>query len=309
MNTYRLRIKLKGSFITPLQADTIFGSLCWIMAWSEGQDAVKEFLSGYINGKPAFVLSDGMPGDLLPAPAHLSLSAQKEGMGFEDYNKTKEIKKVQWLLPNVFEKVRNGNFDIEPCGRLKTFKSFTTLHSSVNRITGTTAEGGNLFELSEYAAEQDEISIYIKIRDGWEEKVSSLLNELSKTGYGKKKTSGKGAFEIIKFEPFKFNDVNGADGFMSLSNFVPAQCDPTEGFYKIFVKYGKLGGEFTFCGRPFKKPLIMLTAGSSFRVKEEIKPYYGRMVKDISPAKPQVVHYGYAFSIPVVIPHSVEVKT
>ncbi|MBF0555952.1 MAG: hypothetical protein HQK96_15615 [Nitrospirae bacterium] len=309
MNAYRLRIKPKGSFITPLQADTIFGSLCWIMAQRKGTDAVETFLSEYINGNPAFVLSDGMPGDLLPAPAHLSLSAQKEGMGFEDYNKTKEIKKVQWLLPDVFEKVRNGNFDIEPSGVVKSFKSFTTLHSSINRITGTTAEGGNLYELSEYAVEQDEISIYIRIKDGWEEIVSSLFNDLSMTGYGKKKSSGKGAFEIIKLEPFKFNDVNGANGFMSLSNFVPARHDPSDGFYKIFVKYGKLGGEFTFCGRPFKKPLIMLTAGSSFRVNENIKPYYGRMVEGIAPAMPQVVHYGYAFSIPVVIPHSEEVRT
>lgn len=79
------------------------------------------------------------------------------------------------------------------------------------------------------------------------------------------------------------------------------RATPTDGFYKTLVKYGKLGGEFTFCGKPFKKPLMMITAGSSFKVKEYIKLFYGRMVEDIAPAKPEVVHYGYAFSVPTII--------
>lgn len=65
------------------------------------------------------------------------------------------------------------------------------------------------------------------------------------------------------------------------------------------VKYGKLGGEYTFSRNPFKKPLIMLTAGSVFRVQQSVKPFYGRMIEGIAPSKPEVVHYGYAFSVPI----------
>lgn len=302
MKTYCLKIRPQSSFLTPWQADTIFGSLCWIMAWREGEDALKQFLQEYKNGNPAFILSDGMPGDLLPAPAHLSLAEQKEE-GFDAYQKAKRLKKVAWLPPDIFESVRKGNLEIDLPEGIKTFRAFTTLHSSINRITGTTGEEGTLFELPEYAIEQNEISIYLKIRDGWEERVSSLFKDLSLTGYGKKKSVGKGAFEIIgEFETFDgFNDFDGANGFVSLSNFVPAKSDPTDGFYKTLVKYGKLGGEFTFCGKPFKKPLMMITTGSSFKVKEYIKLFYGRMVEDMAPAKPEVVHYGYAFSVPAII--------
>ncbi len=302
MKTYRLKVKPQSSFLTPWQADTIFGNLCWIMAWREGEDVLKKFLSEYKNGNPAFVLSDGFPGDLLPTPVHLSLMEQK-GESFEAYKKAKELKKVSWLSPDVFESVRKGNLDIEPAERAESFKTFTTLHSSINRVTGTTGEEGSLFELPEYAVEQNEISIYLKIKDGWVEKVSSLFKDLSLTGYGKKKSVGKGAFEIIgQLELFdRFDDFNGSNGFMSLSNFVPAKNDPTDGFYKTLVKYGKLGGEFTFCGKPFKKPLMMLTTGSSFRVNGKINRFYGRMVAGIAPAKPEVVQYGYAFAVPVVI--------
>jgi len=302
MKTYRLKIKLQGSFLTPWQADTIFGNLCWIMAWRKGDDALKAFLDEYINGNPVFLLSDGMPDNLFPAPAHLSLLDQK-GKCLEAFQKAKKLKKIVWLQPDMFESVRKGNLGIEPPERINTIRAFTTLHSSISRVTGTTGEEGSLFELPEYAVEQNEISIYLKIRDGWEEKVFSLFKDLSLTGYGKKKSIGKGAFEIIgALEPFdKFNDFDGTNAFISLSNFVPAKDDPTDGFYKTFVKYGKLGGEFTFCGRPFKKPLIMLSAGSSFKVINGIKPFYGRMVKDIAPAKPEVVHYGYSFAVPAII--------
>src|SRR3990172_7027744 len=305
MKTYRLKIKPQSSFLTPWQADTIFGHLCWIMAWREGKDALAKFLEDYRNGNPFFVLSDGFPADLLPAPAHLSLMMPK-GETLEDYQNGKKLKKIAWLTPEEFESVRNGKINSQFQENPKTFKTYTTLHSSINRITGTTGDEGSLFELEEFAIESeglkaDTLSIYLRIKDGWEEKVKSLFQDLSLLGYGKKRSIGKGSFEIVgELESFnKFDNLDEANGFITLSNFVPAKEDPTEGFYKTMVKYGKLGGEYTFSGNPFKKPIIMLTAGSVFYVQESVKPFYGRMVEGVSPSKPDVVHYGYAFSVPI----------
>src|SRR3989338_3112383 len=303
MKTYRLKIKPHSSFLTPWHADTIFGSLCWIMAWRDGENVLGQFLQGYKSGDPVFIVSDGMPGDLLPAPAHLLLMSP-ESKSFEDYQKAKKMKKIAWLTPDEFASVQKGNLDIEREKDFQTSKTFTTLHSSINRTTGTTGDEGSLFELEEYSLDRGEaISIYLRIKDGWEEKVFSLFKDLSLMGYGKKKSIGKGSFEIVgELESFdKFDDCKGKNGFISISNFVPARNDPTEGFYKTLVKYGKLGGEFTFGGNPFKKPLMMLAAGSSFHVEGNIKPFYGRMIEGISPAKPEVVHYGYAFSVPIYL--------
>lgn len=83
----------------------------------------------------------------------------------------------------MFESVRKGNLDITAVKSVKAFKTFTTLHSSINRISGTTGDEGSLFELEEYALEKDQlnaetISIYLKIKDGWEEKVLTLFREM-----------------------------------------------------------------------------------------------------------------------------------
>jgi CRISPR-associated protein Csm4 len=307
MKTYRLKLRPQSSFLTPWQADTVFGSLCWIMAWREGADELSQFLRRYKNGEPPFILSDGCPDDLLPAPMHLSLMTPKDE-GLESYKHAKKLKKVFWLTQAEFRSVCSGNLDIQPTDDINPIKTFTTLHSSINRISGTTGDEGTLFELEEHAVQASEslngsISIYLRIKRDWEEKVYSLFKDLSLMGYGKKRSVGKGSFEIVGgLESVEgFNHIQGANGFVSLSNFAPAKNDPTEGFYRTLVKYGKLGGEYTFTGNPFKKPLMMLIAGSSFFVKGDVKLFYGRMVEGISPAMPEVVQYGYAFSVPIVL--------
>jgi CRISPR-associated protein Csm4 len=312
MKTYRLKIKPLSSFLTPWQADTIFGSICWIIALRDGEEALKNFLLEYKSRNPIFVLSDGMPGDLLPAPSHLPYIMTKPE-NREDYEKGKKLKKVLWISPEKFESIRRGHLQDDLLEDCKPFKTFTSLHSSINRVTGTTGEEGALFELQEYAlgTSVHTISIYLKIRDGWEEKVFSLFNDLSLMGYGKKKSVGKGCFKIIGgLEQFEtFERLEDSNGFLSLSNFVPSASDPTEGYYKTMVKYGKLGGEFTFSENPFKKPLMMITTGSVFKVNEAIKPFYGRMVEGLSSIKPEVVHYGYAFALPIYMayPTSIEI--
>ncbi len=304
MKTYRLKIKPLSSFLTPWQADTIFGSICWVIAWRDGEEALTNFLLEYKNYNPIFVLSDGMPGDLLPAPFNLPHMMTKTD-NREEYEKGKKLKKILWISQEKFESVRKGHIQGDLLEDCKPFKTFTTLHSSINRVTGTTGEEGSLFEIQEHALETSlsTISIYLKIRDGWEEKVFSLFNDLSLMGYGKKKSVGKGSFQIEgdleRFETFERSE--DSNGFVTLSNFVPSPNDPTEGYYKTMVKYGKLGGEFTFSENPFKKPLMMLSAGSSFRVEGNIKPFYGKMIENISPAKSYVIHYGYAFSVPAII--------
>jgi CRISPR-associated protein Csm4 len=293
--------------LTPWQADTVFGNICWIIALREGIEALQQFLGSYRENDPFFILSDGFPGDLFPAPLHLSLLRTK-GETFDDYKKDKEFKRISWIYYDALEAIMNGNMDVQIKGVSEAYKTFTTLHSSISRVTGTTGEEGSLFELEEHALytpsdESKTISLYCKIKDGYKEKLLFLFQELARIGYGKKKSVGKGSFDIVgNLEPFdRLDIIAGANGFMSLSNFIPAKADPTKGFYKVFVKYGKLGGEYAFCGNPFKKPLVMLKAGSVFYTNNGVRPYYGRMIENISPAKPEVVHYAYAFAVPCKI--------
>jgi len=178
-----------------------------------------------------------------------------------------------------------------------------TLKNQINRLTSTTsAEGaGQLFSFEQYRWES--VSIYLKVEDGFAERAQELFQYLAQSGYGKRKSVGYGQIKLVTFEPFSgFSSPPDANGFISLSNFVPAVQDPTLGYWNVMVKYGKLGEEFAVAGNPFKKPLIMFTAGSCF-YDSPCREYYGRLVRGLSSVHTdKVVQYGFALPVPMKLP-------
>lgn len=292
MKTYRVKLTINSGIQTMFQSDTIFGHLCWVVKYMEGDENLKKFLTPFINGEPPFLISNGFPEDLLPKPLSVDIYATLD--------KRKDIKKTEFVDFNAFNNIRKCiECDLKSVQPI----SYQTIpHNTINRQTGTTLAEGGLFSLEEYYVPN--ISIYLKVKsETWKDKIANLLRELSNSGYGSKKSIGKGQFRIESIEAFdKFEDIKKADGFVTLSNFCPGQDDPTEGLYKTFIKYGKLGEEFTYCGNPFKKPLLMIKAGSVFKINNAPKDFYGKMVSGISPVKPEVMQYAYAFPIPLVYP-------
>lgn len=283
MRTYRINLDVPSGFITPWHADTLFGHLCWGAERSDGFINFKG-AAGLIDlfraGEPPFIISDGFPAGLLPAPITLKNRVSPEtadNLDEKNYNRMKKAKKREFLTIAQFQTFQRGKIpDIEE--EAKGFISATTLHNQINRFTNTTGDGGNLFELDEqFAPGAGGIQVYAKVREGCEGDLRRLFEIVAASGFGKKKSSGKGSFTVTSFEQFDgFDGITGADGFITLSHFVPAKTDPTDGAYKTIVKYGKLGEEKTFCGNPFKKPLIMLKPGAVFKTNT-MQPYYGRL--------------------------------
>lgn len=297
MNTYRIKLKAQSGFLTPFQADTIFGHLCWVIAHQDGEGALQEFLAPFSEGAPPFLISDGFPGDFLPKPLSADFLSQNP-------DKAKEIKKIGLVSFEDFSGVINGK-DFDPTnGRSDGFEKSLSVHNAINRLTNTTLAEGGVYTLAENNIEDSHVSIYVKCVDqGWHKKATDLFKILEKSGYGKKKSIGKGQFFTVADESeFIWPAVANPTGFVTLSSFCPAEDDPVEGLYKTFVKYGKLGEEFTFCGNPFKYPLLMLKAGAVFKTKGVPKEFYGRMVKNVAPAKKEAVQYAYAFALPVHFP-------
>ncbi len=217
----------------------------------------------------------------------------------------KEIKKLSFLTYENFNLVRKGikpNIEVEKEISYHV-KSQMSVHNIINRNTSATFQEGGIFGWKEIFI--PEISIFIKIfSEEWIEKLSNLFKFLTFTGFGSKKSIGKGTFKMEQFESFNLEEISNPNGFVTLSNFCPSENDPTEGIYKTFVKYGKLGEEFTFSGNPFKKPLLMIKTGSVFKTDGKPKDFYGRMVENVSDVKPQVIQYAYAFPVPIIYPES-----
>ncbi|OPX90695.1 MAG: hypothetical protein A4E53_00872 [Pelotomaculum sp. PtaB.Bin104] len=310
METYCLKLRLNGGFITSLQADTVFGGLCWLIRYREGIESLQLMLEDFRSGSPWFVLSNACPGDLLPKPL-IKVNRFVPTTRDEQLKQAiegKRLKKIEYLTREEFISLISGAGPVLE-DREKPIRCISTLHNQISRICGSTADGGQLFEQTENYInqkdknnqEQDYLSIYIKLREpGLRDWLLDQFCLLGQTGIGKRKSTGKGSFSVIEMEQCDlFENIKEPNGYLSLSNFVPAPGDPTEGHYRIFVKYGKLGEEYALTSYPFKHPLLMIQTGSVFFTKGEVRPFYGQMVENIAPTHPEVLQYALAFSVPV----------
>jgi CRISPR-associated protein Csm4 len=161
---------------------------------------------------------------------------------------------------------------------------------------------GMLFSYNpKYLDERTNVVIFMKILDKeiWDKyNCESILKSVFEIGFGKKKSSGYGQFEVLEFNDFNsFNEPEISNGFVSLSHILPSNKDKIlDAFYNINVKYGKFGEEKSNSQNPFKKPLIMLTPGSCF-ITDEKSEFYGRAVTGISDYFPNYLQNGIAFTL------------
>lgn len=314
MQTYRIDLAISSGFITPWQADTLFGHLCWVAERHDGFHSFKGaagLIDLFRSGEPPFILSDGFPSGLLPAPLTLKNLYHPQSPDELDSNRyalLKQAKKRNYLTIAQFQTFQCGEVP-DLTMEAKGFALSVTLHNQINRFTNTTGEQGNLFERDEWFSPNGGVQIYAKISDGFTDDMKRLFDLFTQGGFGAKNSTGKGACALTGFAPCTDLDMNSrqpaqtANGFVTLSHFVPAQNDPTDGSYKTNIKYGKLGAEKTFCGNPFKKPFIRIRPGAVFRTPT-VRHWYGRLIENIAYAEHQneVVQYAYAFAVPVMMP-------
>mgnify|MGYP005847196985 CR=1 FL=1 len=306
MDWYRITLRLATPTLSAWQADTIFGHVCWALAHTEGPEFLENFLGLYGLDAPPLVLSNGFPGDLLPRPLLMARPEPRDAglaEAREAYRRSKDVRKALWLSTEEFERVRRGE-TLLPEAR-QPLKERVSMHSQINRSTGTTGPEGTLFALEETVLAEEfggRITVYALVDPGFAAGLGRCLAYLEATGYGKRKSAGYGAIAEAKLERFDgFPPVDGQNGFVSLSNFVPAAGDPAEGAWSTLVKRGKLGEEYATARNPFKRPVLMLVAGSCF-YDRALRPYYGRLVPNVHPDFPEVVQYGLALPVGMRLP-------
>ncbi|MGH7214061.1 MAG: hypothetical protein ACREIT_04800, partial [Tepidisphaeraceae bacterium] len=100
---HRLTILPRSPWRTPWQADTLSGALLATCARVHGAKTLRETLiDSMLAGEPPFVLSDALPGDLLPLPIHFRLHR------YPDATNLKAVKRGRWLEPEHFGLARAG---------------------------------------------------------------------------------------------------------------------------------------------------------------------------------------------------------
>lgn len=310
MKWYKASLEMVSWTASAWQADTIFGHLCWGLRYLHGEAKLLSFLEEYRMGSPPLLVSDGFPDDLLPRPL-LSPAPLGAGLGLKPqkalFHRIRSLRGIRYVKEEDFTRLLNGE-DIASV--LKDDPDYVhkdsrrvTLKNQISRLTGTTGAEGQLFPFEEFR--WSSVAIYLKVKDDYVGTAKSLFEYLAQTGYGKRKSVGYGQIRSFSLTPFEgFPSIPEANGFVSLSSFIPSGKDPRWGNWKCRVKYGKLGEEYALERMAFKRPLVMLEAGSTFYASP-CREFYGRLVQGISPPNPQVVQYGFALPVPMRLPEPV----
>ncbi|MBI4333806.1 MAG: hypothetical protein HY673_21300 [Chloroflexi bacterium] len=301
---YIVKLKMQSASGTLWQADTIFGHLCWAVRYLDGEKALTEFLEWYREGMPPLLVSNGFPGDLLPRPLLPPPPAPTSGSladQFKNFQFEKKRRATTYLRPDDFGAALRGEEPVLPDKDQNMVPGRrTTLKNQISRLTGTTGEEGRLFTFEEHF--WNSVTIYLKVEPGFVDETKAAFEYLRDLGYGKRKSVGYGQIKSMTLGPFGgFGNPPGANGFVSLSNFVPASNDPIAGSWRPTVKYGKLSEGYAAEENVFKKPCLMLEAGSTF-YDSPCREFYGRMVDGLSDNRPEVIQYGFALPLPIKLP-------
>src|SRR5579871_2651007 len=229
MQTYRLTFDLASPYLTPWQADTLFGHLCWALVRLEGTHALGHFLERYQVDDAPLLLSDGFPPDRFPRPL-LPLSRLPDA-GLPDQmaaaRRGKALRDSKWLTGEQFVQMLRGEIPETSMASFSDLASseqpFTILNNAINRLTGTTSGqdgAGNLFVLEGEATTKR--VVFLRVAEDLDIDWRSLFQEVAQTGFGKRKSVGYGAIRHLEIEPLEgFGEPDAANGFVSLSSFVP----------------------------------------------------------------------------------------
>ncbi|MCL6606416.1 MAG: hypothetical protein K6T94_26455 [Paenibacillus sp.] len=327
--TYKIIIELKSSTITPFQSDTLFGQICWSILRQEGPDYLQELFLEAIRSGEQFLISSAMPEGYLPRPIlPPQIIADEEPISPSEQNsryiKAKEFKKTAFIKEEFFEQNKNLpltenniiDFYLDQDGRTdgnssnngveKVFDNgpsqFTQVlvKNAINRNNFTTIEG-LLFAHRETFAGRMQIFVRLDPSLAKIDEVVEHLDNVGRYGFGKRASTGKGAFKVIDHKEYNLPEASKPNAFMTLSNYVPFDGDPRNGWYSLLTKWGKLGGEFSINGNPFKYPLAMYAPGSVFKLSDGLKPSYGGLLPNVSKAFSEAVQYVFAFPLGVVV--------
>lgn len=308
----RLRLRPAGVWTTPWQADTLLGAMACEWARSRGQDSLRrDFLDPWLAGEPPFVVSDAFPGSSLPAPAVLPLRWNWPP------EQRKIVKQMRWLSTDDFSRVQRGKMPRLETPRVTT-QDHVRLRNAVSRATNGAGDRGELFEvpfsdLSRSGDAEAHLTIFARTAgEGGQAMLMEALEMLGHTGYGADASVGHGAFEVERaMAPCpELDHVPGAAGFVALSTFQPLAGDPGEGFWRVFVKYGKFAPDLHDAAI-HKRPQVMLEPGACFRTGGAPKPFYGGPIgperllspparESLAAAGVHPVQAAFALAVPIV---------
>jgi CRISPR-associated protein Csm4 len=289
MKLYKTTITPISNFASSLKGDQLFGQMCWTVKFAFGESRLQELLSTY-EEHPFLVVSDAFTHAHLPKP-NLPSSFLNENPDLK-----KENRKKIWL---TLDELQKGEFNSAKTDTeaLNSNKSSIIVRNSINYLTSTTGDGFDPYSEEEFALSQQDIYFLIDEERFGLSDLEESFKYLSKLGYGKDTTVGKGRFDFSSFEEVTLDKAQSST-YITLSPSSLQDINAKELFYTPFTRFGKLGYDRA-SKNAFKNPLVLSDTAAVVVFDDAQKYHYiGKAIKNISTYK-DVVHQGYSIVIPI----------
>ena len=249
MKIYKLYIETKSSFITYPKGDMLYSFfLYW---WNKFGNSIEEI-------KDKIVFSDFLPDGYFKKPAF-------EFTKFtNNEDERKEIKSIDWIKE---EDLLNGNLsNIIKNINFKFFIKKKSVKTHLNQIYLTTSENFSPYLIEEIIFIFP-VVLYVGVDKINIKNIIEFVNKIGDFGFGKKSSTGKGIFQVIKYE--KYNTKEG-NNYLALSPLITNKKSQ----YNLFTRYGK----FHSTSKPFKNPIVLMDSGSV--ILEKCNIVEGKIIKD-----------------------------
>jgi CRISPR-associated protein Csm4 len=294
---YQININFKTKFITTMQSDTLMGYILYVLA-EQDKELFEKWYKQFINNQPPFICSSIMPESMIPFIGKnlLQLKHNQDNKDYQNNTSQSNLKKIKKIKKIAY-------LNIEECLKTHKTKSLNDIFNLVsdkekdfitekpilkNQILIDEDHDNNLFTINEKKINK-KARIIIRVferNQGNIEIIEKILAHIGEIGFGKKKSIGYGAFEIIKQE--KINLPKEGDYMINLSQFVPVIPKNTDKknqkekpslepkSYNIHIKNPKTGEQAS--RNIFKPSIVMIAEGGLFKINK-IEDFYGQKLE------------------------------
>ena len=305
----------RGAYRNPLHSDTLFGLICWAIRQVFSEERLVGLLGAFAAGRPPFLLSSAFPCTregagwrfFLPRP-FLAPPSPAASLSREEAHRHKRYKRLRYIPVAHFKQFVQGAYgdgSYYASGaweemELPILWRTDRLHSTIDRLRGTTDGEGTLFTRPEYRTS----GLYFLLDGEEAELVVNALRFLEDFGWGGGNSVGHGHFAATIRESPLGTPIDEPDRFITLSLYYPRPDELVhfrsgEVWYELTVRKGKVGGHFLRTGDFWKRSVMMFAPGSTFPVMAERQVYgCNPIVKKRQDGLPfDVQQFGYAFAL------------
>lgn len=277
MTLYKLVLKILSPLASELKGDTIWGHFVWGIAHHEGDEKVAQFLNECKTNEAPLICSSAFPHDTICKPIFSATEKTDEILSIEKYAEQKKIKKQKYISLSCLasnEQTTNDAID-------NPFTESQSFHTSVNRFSET-AQEGTLFSTIEWWTKRGALFDLYILSAFDEERINELASWAFETGFGADASIGKGEIEIFE-EAQKVSIEKKSRYYCALAPFVldENEREKIKNVYAdIFVRHGKLGGDFSVNENPYKKTVALFNEGAVLESDEEFS-FVGKILSNV----------------------------